>query len=69
MDWIYLFRGIAEPIATGVKKESVYVVAKTEKEAITKAVKCVPGNYEVAKMEKIAELYDFGTDVYTPENM
>lgn len=67
--WIYLYRGIAEPIAPGVEEEIVYAVANTKEQALTKVTQCIPGNYRVKEMEVIAELYDFGTGVYTPEIM
>lgn len=69
MSWIYLFKGWAEPIASGVTRQEVYAIAKSVTEAIEKVSQQIPGNYKVGAMEKIAELSGFGSEVFTPEHM
>jgi len=69
MAWIYLYKGVAEPIAHGVTECDVYAVAETEDEALGKIARVIPGNYKVHNVQVVGELCDFGTDVYAPENM
>lgn len=66
--WIKLYAVKFKPVATGVQEFTAYVVTADGKEdALKKAVKVISGNYEPDKVQRVADLYDFGSDVYVPD--